>query len=64
MALSIDTRRGAVMDAALSRGVSMVNDITALGDDPDASRMSFPVHGLVALEAVGDRWLERWRLGQ
>jgi len=35
-----------------------------LGDDPDASRMSFPVHGLVALEAVGDRWLERWRLGQ
>ncbi len=35
-----------------------------LGDDPDASRVSFPVHGLVALEAVGDRWLERWRLGQ
>jgi phosphohistidine phosphatase SixA len=35
-----------------------------LGDDPDASRVSFPVHGLVALEAVGDRWLDRWRLGQ
>ncbi|NQU68971.1 MAG: dihydropteroate synthase [Rhodospirillales bacterium] len=34
--LSIDTRRGMVMDAALTRGVSVVNDITALGDDPDA----------------------------
>ena len=35
--LSIDTRRGVVVDAALSRGASVVNDITALGDDLDAA---------------------------
>ncbi len=35
--LSIDTRRGAVMDAALESGATVVNDITALGDDPDAA---------------------------
>jgi dihydropteroate synthase len=36
-ALSIDTRRGAVMAAALDRGVAVVNDITALTDDPEAA---------------------------
>ena len=37
VALSIDTRRGAVMEAALERGVSVVNDISALGDDPESA---------------------------
>lgn len=34
--LSIDTRRGAVMRAALGAGATVVNDISALTDDPDA----------------------------
>ena len=25
--------------------------------------LDFPLHGVVALEAEGDRWIERWRLG-
>ena len=34
--LSIDTRRAAVMRAALDAGARVVNDITALGDDAEA----------------------------
>ncbi len=34
--LSIDTRRAAVMRAALDAGAEVINDITALGDDADA----------------------------
>ena len=33
-----------------------------LGADPDASAMSFPLHGIVALDPAGDGWEERWRL--
>lgn len=33
-ALSIDTRRAAVMEAALAAGATIINDITALGGDP------------------------------
>jgi phosphohistidine phosphatase len=33
-----------------------------LGEDPDASRVSFPLHGMVALRADGNLWLEEWRL--
>ncbi|NQV21600.1 MAG: dihydropteroate synthase [Rhodospirillales bacterium] len=32
--LSIDTRRAVVMDAAVRAGASIINDISALGDDP------------------------------
>lgn len=34
--VSIDTRRAAVMDAALSHGAAIVNDVTALTGDPDS----------------------------
>ena len=34
--VSVDTRRAAVMDAALDAGAGIVNDISALGHDPQA----------------------------
>ena len=34
-----------------------------LGEDAETSGISFPLHGLVALEIAGDRWKEAWRLG-
>lgn len=34
--VSIDTRKGAVMRAALGAGARLVNDVSALTDDPDA----------------------------
>jgi dihydropteroate synthase len=34
--LSVDTRRATVMEAALDAGAEVVNDVTALRDDPDA----------------------------
>jgi phosphohistidine phosphatase len=34
-----------------------------VGDDPDTSTVTFPLHGLVALDVDGDRWQERWRIG-
>jgi phosphohistidine phosphatase len=32
-------------------------------NDPDASGVDFPLHGLVALEREGQGWVERWRIG-
>ncbi len=37
--VSVDTRRAAVMDAALSHGAAIVNDVTALTGDPDSLAM-------------------------
>lgn len=34
--VSIDTRRAGVMRAAIDAGVSLINDVSALSDDPDA----------------------------
>jgi phosphohistidine phosphatase len=34
-----------------------------VGEDPDASPRTFPMHGLVTLEADADRWKEVWRSG-
>ncbi|MEP4884749.1 MAG: dihydropteroate synthase, partial [Alphaproteobacteria bacterium] len=34
--VSVDTRRAGVMRAAIDAGVSLINDVSALGDDPDA----------------------------
>ena len=34
-----------------------------LHNDPDASGVDFPLHGLVALEREGQGWVERWRIG-
>lgn len=31
--------------------------------DPDAAPGQFPLNGMVALEASGERWIERWRIG-
>ena len=33
-----------------------------VGEDPDSSSVSYPLNGVVALEAEGDRWIGRWRL--
>jgi phosphohistidine phosphatase len=32
------------------------------GDDSQASAVTFPLHGMVALEADGNRWKEVWRI--
>ena len=34
-----------------------------LFNDADAAGAGFPLHGLVALERAGERWVERWRIG-
>ena len=34
-----------------------------LGGNAEAAPADFPLHGVVALERVGDRWIEKWRLG-
>ena len=34
-----------------------------IGEDPDTSATTFPLHGIVALEAEGNRWKETWRIG-
>ncbi len=47
--LSIDTRRAAVMQAALDAGVEVINDITALGDDADAFRVAAEARAHVIL---------------
>ena len=33
-----------------------------LGGDADSSAVTFPVNGMVALDATGDGWTEAWRL--
>jgi phosphohistidine phosphatase len=33
-----------------------------LGEDPDASTISFPLHGIVALDTPAEQWRELWRL--
>ena len=33
-----------------------------LGEAPDTSTVTFPVHGMVALDRVGDAWKELWRI--
>jgi phosphohistidine phosphatase len=38
----------------------LLHDLLDLGEDTPAP--SFPQHGLVALEAADDVWMERWRL--
>ncbi len=47
--LSIDTRRAAVMRAALDAGAEVINDITALGDDADAFRVAAEARAHVIL---------------
>ena len=34
-----------------------------IGEDPETSIVGFPLHGMVALEAAGDRWKDVWRIG-
>ena len=47
--LSVDTRRTAGMRAALDAGVQVINDISALGDDPDALRVAAEARAHVVL---------------
>jgi phosphohistidine phosphatase len=35
---------------------------TLLGEDREHSAVTFPPHGIVALEADDDRWKEKWRI--
>lgn len=34
-----------------------------LTGDPEAGSVDFPLNGIVALEELGGKWIERWRLG-
>jgi phosphohistidine phosphatase len=34
-----------------------------VGGDPDTSTVTFPLHGMVALDVAGERWEEKWRIG-
>ncbi len=36
--------------------------LTLLVRGDESSLLSFPLHGVIALESVGDHWVERWRL--
>lgn len=36
--------------------------LTLLVTGAQSPLLSFPLHGVVALEATGERWIERWRL--
>jgi phosphohistidine phosphatase len=36
--------------------------LTLLVRGDDSSLLSFPLHGAIALEPVGEHWVERWRL--
>ncbi len=47
--LSIDTRKAAVMRAALRAGASMINDVTALSGDPDSLAVAAETGATVAL---------------
>ncbi len=55
-AISVDTRRPVVMDAALEAGAHIINDVSALRDDPRSfelvARAGVPV---VLMHAPGDR---------
>lgn len=36
--------------------------LTLLVRGDESSLLSFPLHGAIALESVGEHWVERWRL--
>jgi phosphohistidine phosphatase len=36
--------------------------LTFLLTGDDSSFLSFPLHGAIALDPAGDRWIERWRI--
>jgi phosphohistidine phosphatase len=36
--------------------------LTLLVNGDESSLLSFPLHGMIALEAAGERWRETWRL--
>jgi phosphohistidine phosphatase len=36
--------------------------LTLLVNGSESPTLSFPLHGAVALEPAGERWIERWRL--
>ena len=36
--------------------------LTLLVTGDESSLLSFPLHGAIALDAAGERWIERWRM--
>ena len=42
---------------------SLPKILRLLVTERDDGPLEFPLHGMVAVESEGDRWLERWRLG-
>ena len=36
--------------------------LTLLVTGAESSLLSFPLHGAIALEPAGERWIERWRI--
>jgi phosphohistidine phosphatase len=59
-----DTLTGEVRSIALVGHIPNLSRVLRLllGEDTDQSPITFPLHGLVALEAAGDLWVERWRV--
>lgn len=47
--MSIDTRRASVMDRAIGAGASIINDISALGDDPASLKVAAQSGAVVIL---------------
>ncbi|MGH6962143.1 MAG: dihydropteroate synthase, partial [Dongiaceae bacterium] len=55
--LSIDTRHALVMRAALAAGVDIINDVTALGGDPDSLAVAVASDAcIVLMHMQGEPW--------
>jgi dihydropteroate synthase len=52
--ISIDTRKAAVMRAALAAGARMVNDVSALAHDPEAAAAAAGAEAICLMHARGD----------
>jgi dihydropteroate synthase len=52
--ISVDTRRAAVMRAALAAGARMVNDVSALRHDPEAAGAAAGADAVCLMHAQGD----------
>ena len=52
--ISVDTRKAAVMRAALAAGAKLVNDVSALRHDPQAARAAAGAEAVCLMHARGD----------
>jgi dihydropteroate synthase len=60
-AVSVDTRKAAVAKAALEAGADIINDISALEDDPDMGRICAEAGAAVILMHKRGRAEEKWK---